>query len=190
MGKPVGRVERERCVAMGFCVGQGPRYALGRGEIEQILRHVGAGGDRAGEQLPGAVVQPKQAEDAAQRIQRVRRGADHCLGLFGRGERVARLAAYEQALGLQDERDRVAACHQRGTLGADDGGIGSAALQGSLCQERPGSPLIGIVRKDFCAHLLGRSDVAARKGASCRGYGWHALAVRDRAHQCDRLLTN
>jgi len=154
------RVESERHVAMGLGLGQRSRHALGRGEVEQILRHVGAACDRANGQLSGAVVQAQQAEDAAERIQRVRRGANHRLGLFGRRERLSRLAAQEQALGLEDEGNGIVAGEHSSAFGTDDGRISAAALQGGFGHQRPGCPLIGVAREYLCADQLGRGDVA------------------------------
>jgi hypothetical protein len=63
VGKAVVAVERDGGVAMRLGRNQRPGHSLGRREIEQVLRHIGTGGDRAQEELPGFLVQPEQPED-------------------------------------------------------------------------------------------------------------------------------
>ena len=89
VGKAVMAVERDGGVAMRLGRLQRPGHPLGRGQIEQILRHVGTGRDRAQEEFLRPFVQAQQAEHRAERIERFGRVADDLRcgfgGLEGRG---------------------------------------------------------------------------------------------------------
>src|SRR5579871_6788880 len=58
----VAGIERKRGVTMRFRLGEGAVHALGRSEVEQILRDAGTLVDGAEEQGAGALVQPEHAE--------------------------------------------------------------------------------------------------------------------------------
>ena len=77
VGKTVVAVECDGGVAMRFGLLQRPGHPLGRGEIEQILRHIGTGGDRPQEEFLGSLMQAQQAEDRTQRVLRFGRIADN-----------------------------------------------------------------------------------------------------------------
>ncbi len=84
MRETIVGVERDGGVAMRFGCVQRPGHSLGRRQIEQVLRHVGAGGDRALEEFLRPRVQAEQAEDRPAGVERFGGVADHrCSGLGG-----------------------------------------------------------------------------------------------------------
>ena len=66
MGKTITRVESDGGVAMRLGLLQRPGHPLGRRQIEQILRHVGAGGDRAQEEFLRPRCRPSRPKIAPQ----------------------------------------------------------------------------------------------------------------------------
>ena len=187
VGEAVVAVERDRGIAMRFGGIQHPGHPLGRGEIEQILRHVGAGGDRAPEQVHRPLMQPEQAEDGAERIERLGRVADDVRSRFGGHERRAGLAGDEQAFGPQNVRDRILGRQRDRPIGADDGGIRAAPLQRGLGQQRPGAAIVRRGGQHLRADPFGRREVAASEArvapppsrcvlARCGAVRWQAAA--------------
>ena len=87
VGQTIVAVARDGGIAMRFGLVQRPRHSLGRREIEQILRHVGAGGDRAQEELLRPLMQSEQAEDRPAGVERFGGVVDHLRGGFGGLER-------------------------------------------------------------------------------------------------------
>ncbi len=144
---------------------QRPGHALGRGEIEQVLRHVGTGGDRAQEEFSGSFVQPEQAENRPQRVECFGSVADDLRRGFGGLEGAARLAGNEQAFCAQNERDRILRHQCDRAIGADDGGIGPASLQRGFGQKRPGASIVRRARQQLRANSLCRRHVAVGEGA-------------------------
>ncbi len=83
MGEPVVTVARNRRVTMCFGIAERANHPLGGRQVEEILRYVRPGGDRATKEFPCPLLQPEQAEHSAHRVKGVRRLAK----MFGRSLR-------------------------------------------------------------------------------------------------------
>ena len=165
VGKAIARIECDGGVAMRLRLLQRPGHPLGRGEIEQILRHVGTGSDRAQEEFPGLFVQAQQAEDRAQRVLRFGGVADDFRRGFGGLEGAARLAGNEQAFCAQNERNWILRQQGDRAIGADDGGIGPASLQRGFRQKRPGVSIVRRARHQLRTNPLRRRHISVGEGA-------------------------
>ena len=75
-----------------------------------------------------------------------------------------------------------------GAIGADDGRIGAAALQGGFGQERPGGSIVRRARQHIGANPLGRRQIAARKRALRASMDRRRLARMRRSYLQARSL--
>jgi len=171
-------VQRDGGVAMRLGRRQRAGHALGRRQIEQVLRHIGTGLDRAPEVWLGPFMQAKQAEHRPECVEGVGSAADEVGRHFGRRESRTGLPGHEQAFRAQDGRDRVSGIQRDGAIGADDRGIRASALQRGLGQECPGGRIVRPARQHLRADPLGGRDVAVGKCASRCGHGQDVGAPR------------
>ena len=183
VGKTVAAVECDGGVAMRFGVLQRPGHPLGRREIEQILRHIGTGGDRPQEEFLGSLMQAQQAEDRTQCVLRFRRIADNLRGGFGGLEGAACLTGNKQAFCAQNERNRILRHQGDRAIGADDGRVGTASLQRGFCQKRPGTCIVRRARHQLRANPFRRRHIAIGEGAPRLVHGSRTNSVLGRARQ-------
>jgi len=140
--KAIMTVERDRGIAMRFGLVQCSGHSLGCRQIEQILRHIGTGGDRAQKKLLCFLVQSKQAEDRTECVLRFGRVVDHLGSRLGGLERLSCLAGNEQAFCAQHERNRIFRHEGDGAIGAEQRRIQPTTLQRGFRQQRPGGSIV------------------------------------------------
>ena len=119
---------------MIFGVVQPTGHSLSRRKIEEVLRLARTGSDSASEQFMRPVVQSEQAENAAERVERLRRGADDMRSGIGGVEHLRRFTEEEQAFCAQDVRDWIVWAERHRLLGAYHRRVGAAPQQRGFCQ--------------------------------------------------------